>query len=64
MRRQTVVGEFDNPAFGAKIKPVTANSDDTVFQNPTYDDTPVITKLEGNTKPVERSAISRIENES
>jgi len=55
-RRQTVVEQFDNPAFTKEI----VNHDDTVFENPSYVETLGITKLEGVTKPVEKSAITRL----
>ena len=60
-RRQTVMGEFDNPTFAHTKE--TATRDDTAFENPSYVDAPVITKLEGVTKPVEKSAITRITSE-
>ena len=54
---------FDNRAFGRReMKPSVGA--DTVFENPTYnDDTPAITRLEGNTEPITKSAITRITSE-
>lgn len=58
-RTHTVTGMFDNQAF---VKQGTRPSvgADTVFENPTYTDAPVITRLEGNTEPITKSAITRI----
>ena len=61
-RSQTVTGMFDNSAFDKKGKKLPVGGD-TVFENPTFNDAPVITKLGGNTEPVTRSAITRITSE-
>lgn len=52
---------FENRAFGkGKKSPAGA---DTVFENPTFTEAPVITKLDGNTEPITKSAITRITDE-
>ena len=53
---------FDNTAFDGKGKKSLAGGE-TVFENPTYTDAPAITKLDGNTEPITRSAITRITSE-
>ena len=50
---------YDNRAFGKKP----SVGADTVFENPTFTDAPVITKLDGNTEPITKSAITRITSE-
>jgi len=59
VRRQTVVGQFNNPAYTKE----TVNSDDLTFNNPGFVEAPAITKLEGVTTPVEKSAITRLSSE-
>ena len=61
-RLQTVTGMFDNTAFDGKGKKSLVGGE-TVFENPTFTDTPVITKLNGNTEPITKSAITRITSE-
>lgn len=55
-----MTGMFEIRGFGSKKK----GGADTVFENPTYNDSPVITKLDGNTKPITKSAITRITSET
>ena len=61
-RTQTVAGMYENRAYGSKGIKSPAGTD-TVFENPTYTDAPTITKLDGNTEPITKSAITRITSE-
>ena len=61
-RTHTVTGMFNNQAFGRQEGRPSVGAD-TVFENPTYTDAPVITRLEGNTEPITKSAITRITSE-
>ena len=61
-RTHTVAGMFNNQAFGRQQTRPSVGAD-TVFENPTFTDAPVITKLEGNTEPIKKSAITRITSE-
>lgn len=62
-RTQTVTGMYENRAFASAGKKPLAGTD-TVFENPAFTDEPVITKLDGNTEPVKKSAITRITSET
>ena len=57
-RTQTVVGVFENPTFRQSMMLETTipdeNGKDVVFSNPRYQDTTKITKLDGNTKPINK----------
>lgn len=55
-----MIGVIENPAFVNEGNGKSEASKDNVFQNPTCTDAPVITRLDGNTKPITRSAITRI----
>ena len=47
---------FDNRALGRQERKSVGA--DTVFENPTFSDTPVITKLNWNAEPITKSAIT------
>lgn len=63
-RKQTVVGVYENPTFRRSVMMETAiphdDGKDLSFKNPEFQDAPKITKLDGNTKPINNSAINRI----
>jgi len=63
-RTQTVVGVFENPTFRKSVLLENSISDDNGkglgFENSKYQDSPKITKLDGNTKIVDKSAINRL----
>ena len=63
-RTQTVVGVFENPTFRQSMMLETTipdeNGKDAVFSNPRYQDITKITKLDGNTKPINKNAINRL----
>ena len=64
-RTQTVVGVFENPTFRRSVMLETAipddNEKDAAFSNnPAYQGAPKITKLDGNTKAVDKNAINRL----
>lgn len=60
-RKETVVGVFENPTFRKSVMLETPIPDgDGVFSNSAYQSTTKVTKLDGNTKPVDKSSINRI----
>ena len=52
---------FDNRVFGRQEKKSVGAG--MMLENPTFSDTPVITKFDGNTEPITKSAITRITSE-
>ena len=58
-----MIGVIENPAFVNEGNGKSEASKNDAFQNLTYTDAPAITKLDGNTKPITKSGITRITSE-